>query len=112
MKRFRILTFTLAMSLLNGNIISAAEALPAAISIKGSIKDKNGEAITGGAVRVENTTLDTIADIDGNFTINNIPNDKKLKIAVSFLGYKTVIKEINARSDVDLRDIKIGRAHV
>ena len=56
--------------------------------ISGTVCDKNGECIIGASVLVKGTTNGTITDFDGNFTLNNVPDDAVLQ--VSFVGYETL----------------------
>ncbi len=51
----------------------------------GLVKDKTGEPMIGVNVLVKGTSNGTITDIDGKFTIHNVPNDATL--IVSYLGY-------------------------
>lgn len=55
-------------------------------TITGVVLDKTGESIIGASVLVKGTTNGTITDVDGNFTLNNVPGDATLQ--VSFVGYK------------------------
>lgn len=56
------------------------------ISIKGVVNDASGEPIIGASVQEVGTSIGTITDLDGNFTIS-VSSKGKLKI--SFIGYKT-----------------------
>lgn len=55
--------------------------------IKGNVVDKNGEPIIGANIRVKGTTVGTITDVDGNFTLN-VEGGASF-IEVSYIGYKT-----------------------
>lgn len=55
---------------------------------KGSVKDDKGEPIIGASVMIKGTTNGTITDLDGNFTINDLPDSAELEI--SYIGYKTL----------------------
>lgn len=52
---------------------------------QGIVKDITGEAIIGASVIVKGTTNGSITDIDGNFSLPNIP--KGSIIEISFVGY-------------------------
>lgn len=56
-------------------------------SLTGTVVDKTGEPIIGASVLVDGTTMGTITDINGNFSISNVPNNGNLK--VSYIGYVT-----------------------
>lgn len=52
--------------------------------VNGIVKDQNGEPVIGANVSVKGTTVGTITDIDGNFTLV-VPDDAV--ILVSYIGY-------------------------
>ncbi len=75
-------------------IISKDKASPAPItttiqqagrSISGVIKDSYG-TVVGANVVIKGTTRGTVTDMDGNFTIENVPVNATLQI--SYIGYK------------------------
>ena len=53
--------------------------------IKGKVVDKKGEPVIGASVAVIGTSIGTITDIDGAFTLNKVPD--KAKVKVSYVGY-------------------------
>ena len=55
-------------------------------TINGVVTDEKGETIIGANVSVKGTTIGTITDIDGKFTLD-IPEGAKLQ--VSYIGYLT-----------------------
>ncbi len=55
-------------------------------TVKGVIKDTSGEAIIGASVVVKGTTVGTVTDIDGNYSINVPAGGKTLSI--SYVGMK------------------------
>jgi TonB-linked SusC/RagA family outer membrane protein len=57
------------------------------ITVKGNVKDTNGEEIIGASVLVKGATTGTATDIDGNFQLN-VPSANST-LVVSYLGYKT-----------------------
>ena len=52
----------------------------------GVVKDNTGEVIVGASVRVKNSSLGAITDIDGRFTLPNV--GKGTVVVVTYLGYK------------------------
>ncbi len=61
-------------------------------TISGSIRDKNTqEILIGATVSLEGTTLGVSADVEGNFSLKNVPV-KSYNVRVSFVGYKTLIR--------------------
>ncbi|MCG2715401.1 MAG: TonB-dependent receptor, partial [Candidatus Marinimicrobia bacterium] len=66
--------------------------------IQGRVTDKaTGEGIAGANVIVEGTTLGAATDIDGNFTIIDVPAGT-IKIVVSVIGYAKVDQEVTVTS--------------
>lgn len=61
--------------------------------ITGSVKDEIGP-IPFATVSIPNTDFVVVTDMDGNFTINNLPRGK-YSIEISSLGYKTYKEEIS-----------------
>ena len=56
------------------------------VTVAGTVKDMNGEPIIGANVLVSGSTVGTITDIDGKFSLT-APRDAVLDI--SYLGYKS-----------------------
>ena len=57
-------------------------------TIKGQILDENGEPLIGVSVVVKGeSTVGTITDFDGNFSLE-VPSGQKI-LVVSYIGYKT-----------------------
>lgn len=56
-------------------------------NISGTIKDVLGEPIIGASILVENTQNGVISDVDGNYTLLNVPNNATLSI--SYIGMLT-----------------------
>ena len=56
------------------------------ISISGRVVDASGEPVIGANVLVKGTTNGVITDIDGNYTLNNVPADAL--VTISYIGYQ------------------------
>ena len=56
-------------------------------TIKGVVKESGGESVIGASISVKGTTVGTITDIDGKFTLNNVPENAT--IVVSYIGFNT-----------------------
>jgi len=70
--------------------------------VTGTVTDSDtGEPIIGAAVKLPGTTTGTLTDIDGKFTLKNIPSSAKT-IAVSFMGMKSVEVPIKANMTIAL----------
>ncbi|MCE5227575.1 MAG: carboxypeptidase-like regulatory domain-containing protein, partial [Porphyromonadaceae bacterium] len=55
--------------------------------ISGKVLDGKGEAIIGVSILVKGTTNGTITDLDGNFTLADVPSNADL--IVSYIGFKS-----------------------
>lgn len=61
-------------------------------SLTGNVKDyETQEPLIGAIIAIEGTNLGATTDLDGNYTIVNIPT-KSYNITVSFLGYQALTK--------------------
>ena len=68
-------------------------------SIKGHIIDKaTNEHIPYVTISVKGTTIGTVADATGHFTLRNLP-DTEFTLVAEFLGYKSVEVVIPAKHD-------------
>lgn len=57
--------------------------------VKGTVvSEEDGLPVVGASVLVKGTTVGTVTDIDGNFTISGVPEDGKV-IVVSFIGLQS-----------------------
>ena len=75
--------------------------------------EEDGQPVVGASVLVNGTTLGTITDIDGKFTISNVPSSSKT-LRVSYVGMlpqEVTIKEgilkIVLRSDAKALDLSL-----
>ena len=55
-------------------------------TVSGTVVDQTGEPVIGANVLVKGTTNGVITDLDGRFTLSNVPNNGT--ISISFIGYK------------------------
>ena len=53
-------------------------------TVSGNVKDASGEPMIGVSVIVDGTSIGGVTDLDGNFTIPNVPDNATLK--VSYVG--------------------------
>ncbi|BAX80195.1 TonB-dependent receptor [Labilibaculum antarcticum] len=90
-------------------------------SATGNVKDgKTGETLIGASVYVDGTTIGTVTDFDGNYTLSNIPTGI-VTLTCSFISYETLPKEnitinegnsvsidfVLGSSTVELNDVKV-----
>ena len=67
--------------------------------VTGTIVDAMGEPIIGASVVVKGSGTGTVTDIDGNFSLSDVPENSKLE--VSYVGFRT--QTVNASSNVKLQ---------
>ena len=71
--------------------------------------EEDGLPIVGASVLVKGTTVGTVTDLDGNFTLTNVPSSAKT-LVVSFIGLQTQevaikpIMKITLKSDSEMLD--------
>lgn len=70
-------------------------------SVSGKVQDTEGEAVFGAQVKIEELKRGTITSIDGNYSIEDLPAGK-YHMTVSFIGYKTLSKEIELSKNLTL----------
>lgn len=56
-------------------------------TVSGVVKDQSGETIIGASVLVKGTTVGTVTDFDGNYSLNVLDNAKTL--VFSYVGFET-----------------------
>lgn len=100
MKQVNLRITRMILPLLIGMFLSLG-AYAQQIAVRGHVKDTTGEPVIGANVLVKGTTVGTITDIDGNFTLNTPQNSI---IEISFIGYKTVEVKAAATVNVTLQD--------
>ena len=72
------------------------------ITVTGNVKDANGEPLIGVNVVVKGTTLGTVTDLDGNFTLGNVATNAILQI--SYIGYQTLEVPVKETLNVILKE--------
>lgn len=87
MKHFKLLFFLL--SIWGFGTLTAQERF-----VKGTVKDESGVPVIGVNVMIKGTSIGTITDLDGNFTLKS--NNQKPTLQFSFLGYKK--QELNVKN--------------
>lgn len=80
---FTMASVAMAQSKVAGNVTSSEDGLP----------------IVGASIMVKGTTLGTVTDLDGNFTITGIPSSAKT-LVVSYVGMKS--KEVGIKANLNI----------
>ena len=65
-------------------------------SITGTITSEDGQPLPGATIIVSGTDNGTTSDFDGNFTLNNVPEDGTL--TVTYIGFNSLIVDVNSQS--------------
>lgn len=68
-------------------------------TVRGTVKDADGEPVIGAGIMVQGTTTGAIADVDGTFTVN-CPSDAVLEI--SSIGFITQLVSVNGRTELSI----------
>lgn len=68
--------------------------------ITGSIKDNNGDPVIGASIQVKNTGIGTITDYNGQFSLNNVPENGIL--IISYIGYDTEEIPVNKKKNLQI----------
>ena len=63
------------------------------ITVRGSVVDANNEPLIGVTIQVPGTTIGTVTDADGNFTLSNVPSNGQIE--VSYVGMQTQLIPVN-----------------
>lgn len=68
--------------------------------VTGKVVDATGESVIGASVIVKGTTNGTVTDFDGNFTIQNVPQNATL--VISYVGYRTQNVAVAGKGSIDV----------
>ena len=76
--------YRISISLLLAFVMALPTIAQNTKTFKGVVLDETEQPIIGAAIKVVGTTVGTITDLDGNFTLN-VPDSKEVEI--SYIGY-------------------------
>ena len=71
------------------------------LTLKGTVKDVNGESLPGVTVTIKGTTLGVATDIDGHWALE-IPEMDDVVLVFSFVGMKTQEVLYNGQAEIDV----------
>ncbi|HUS85661.1 MAG TPA: TonB-dependent receptor [Bacteroidales bacterium] len=94
-------TTLLFILFISSSILLRSNVVPSRYSISGSVGDESGNPLSGATIILEGTYLGTSSGLNGTFILRKIP-EGIYNLKVSYLGYATVVKEIELWSDVTL----------
>lgn len=69
-------------------------------TISGTVTDEAGQPLPGATVVVKGTTHGTVTDVDGNYTLTNIPKDATLQF--SFVGMTSQSITVGTQTTIDV----------
>jgi TonB-linked SusC/RagA family outer membrane protein len=62
---------------------------------KGMVKDETGSPMVGVPVQLRGTTVGTLSDIDGNYTLTGTVNAGAYEMIATIIGYATAVKKVD-----------------
>ena len=68
--------------------------------LSGTVVDATGEPVIGASVIVKGTSNGTVTDLDGNYTVQNVPEGATL--VFSYVGYRTQIIPVAGKSQISV----------
>lgn len=70
------------------------------ITVSGTVNDDLGTPLPGASVVVAGTTLGTQTDFDGNYTLDNVPEDGTLTF--SYIGFSNKTISVNGQTNINV----------
>ena len=71
------------------------------IDVKGVVTEQNtGDPAIGATVLVKGSTIGTVTDIDGNYSLSNVPSNATLEF--SYIGMTSVEEAVNGRTTINV----------
>ena len=86
--------------MLRTKLVSLQESVPV-FTIKGRVTDEKGDPIIGAAVQVKGTSVGTVTDENGQYSLQ-VP-DGNATLIVSFIGYLRQEVAIGTRTQLDIQ---------
>ncbi len=72
--------------------------------VQGKVVDATGEPIIGASIMVKGSLTGTVTDLDGNFTLNDVPENSKLEI--SYVGFRSQTLTPGSNLNITLEEDK------
>ncbi|WP_228693446.1 TonB-dependent receptor [Lunatimonas sp.] len=69
------------------------------VTIRGIVRDENGDPLPGATISVQGSTIGTVTDLDGSYSIT-VPDNAVL--VFSYIGYESTRIEIGNRTEIDV----------
>lgn len=91
----RMIILTTSKSGFGDNLVSLQQN-----SVTGKVTDENEEPLPGVTVLIKGTTSGTVTNVDGNYTLTNVPDNTTLQF--SFIGMKTQEVVVGDQTTIDV----------
>ena len=92
--------FLKALSIMLLSVLFATQAQAQEITVTGTVTDNCGSVI-GASVLVEGTTNGCITDLNGKFSLANVPSNGTL--VFSYIGYQTQKIAVNGKTSISIK---------
>jgi len=93
---------SLTYHVIGHQLVLQSIALPPAITLSGYIKDsRTGESLIGASMTLPGTGMGTVSNNYGFYSITIPPSDT-LKLEISYVGYKTLVRQLVPLGDLTL----------
>ncbi len=83
----------------NGNTGQMTTTQPGDITLKGKVVDESGVSLPGATIQLKGTTMGTVADADGNFSLTVPANDT---LIISFVGFQSIEVAVGGKTDLGI----------
>ena len=80
--------------------------------VTGNVKDSNGDPVIGASVRVKGTTIGTVTDINGNFSLSNVNPTATLMISYIGMTSQDIALDNNKSISITLQESAVGMNEV
>lgn len=87
-------------SSITNNARQAVSVVAQQLILKGKVTDESGEALIGVSIKVKGSSLGTVTDIDGNYSLSDVPSDAVLQF--SFVGMTMQEIAVNSRTVINI----------
>lgn len=95
--------FLKALGIMLLSVLFATQASAQDITVTGTVNDNLGPVI-GASIQVEGTSNGCITDIDGNYSLPNVPSNATL--VYSFIGYQTQKIAVSGKRQINVKLIE------
>ena len=69
-------------------------------TVTGTVADETGEVLIGANILVKGTTVGTVTDLDGKFSLQ-VPSDNSI-LVISYTGYGTMEMNVGSQSNLSV----------